>query len=110
MCPHDDPENGQHNPKLTFSDCREGTVLVSNKTGRLHGGLDFYLVVLVDRQARRLLVRSVDGSEWWSPWWAFDQAITQQTAEILGARWRVAPQERPRLVGPARHPHNPLKD
>lgn len=104
MSPHDKPEASHHNPRLSFADCREGSVLVSNRTDRLNAGIDFYLVVIVDRQARRLLVRSVDGTEWWLPWWAFDQRLSQQQAEAMGAKWRVAPQERPHLIGPARHP------
>ena len=101
MNPHDDPESSSHNPRLHFSDCREGVVLVSS---RRIGSIDFYLVVIRDEQTKRLCVRTVDGAEFWTPWWAFDAATTQAAAEAAGARWRVPPQVRPGLVGPPRHP------
>lgn len=107
MNPHDDPEASAANPRLTFGEIRDGGVMVAQ---RKPGFVDFYLVVNVDKKTRRLHLRTVDGKEFWFPWWAFDQHITQSSAEMLGARWRVAPQERPHLVGPGRHPHNPLKD
>ena len=104
MSPHDDPEGRSQNVRLNFSDCHDGGVLIAARGDHLGSGFDFYLVVVVDRQTRRVMVRAVDGTEFWSPWWAFNQCITQQAAEALGARWRVAPQQRPHLVGPSRHP------
>lgn len=104
MTPHDNPEGTGQNPQLSFADCREGGVLVANRGDLLKSGFDFYLIITLDRQTRRVQVRDVEGTEFWSPWWAFQQHISQQAAEALGARWRVAPQERPGLHGSARHP------
>lgn len=92
---------------VRFGAVREGTVLVARRAvarAQNTPGVDFYFVVVVDKDTKRCLVRTVDGMEFWSPAWAFESLITQGEAEALGARWRIAPQDRPGLVGPARHP------
>ena len=92
--------------QLNFSDCQEGVVLTRQPR---EGKLDFYLIIVRDDRTRRVQVRTEDGVEFWAPWTDFQSAVTQFVAEVAGARWRVAPQERPGLVGPARHPPHPLK-
>lgn len=69
--------------------------------------MDFYLIVEVDRERRKVFVRAVDGGEFWSWPWCFEAMVTQGEAEALGARWRLPPQERPGLVGSPRHPSHP---
>lgn len=105
--PHDDPENCS--PGVSFGDCREGAVLLTRRgTPRSTGAqtiIDFYLIVSVNRETRRLRVRSVDGDEFDAWCWSFDSVTTQYTAEAAGARWRIPPQERPGLVGPPMHPY-----
>jgi hypothetical protein len=68
-------------------------------------GVEFFLVIKKENGC--LLVRDVNSGEFWAQWRTFAQQITQGEAEALGARWRVAPQERPGLTGPARHAPKP---
>ena len=90
--------------KLTFSECQEGVVLLRQPWA---GKIDFYLIIQRDEKRKRVMVRTEGGVEFWAPWANFQSATTQYLAEVAGARWRVAPQERPGLVGPARHPPHP---